>query len=303
MEEAVIQTTSLPAGLQIKAGKFFSDFGRMNAQHSHQWDFVDQPLVYKLLFGDHGLNEKGAQLSWLAPTRHHLLFGVEALQGENELLANNIGGDHLPRREGPRLWGEWVKFSPNLGNEHGLQLGTFYGHGAHQEAHDADDNGVMDHWLNGHSGFWGASAVYKYDVAKPHGEGDILLQTEYVMRKKNLTVKDHDLSPAMIGRDRTDQQDGFYAQGLYGFLPRWRAGVRWDHVGLTNKGELPDGTVERFGDSARYAAMIDFSPTEFSRLRLQVSKGDYATSDGREDVVEVFLQFVISLGTHGAHKF
>ncbi|MCA1809255.1 MAG: hypothetical protein LC725_07400 [Lentisphaerae bacterium] len=84
LEEAVIQTTCLPWGTQIKLGKFFSEFTRINAQHAHAWNFTDAPLIHQLFFGEHGINDKGVQLSWLAPTPFFLQFGAEAFQGENE---------------------------------------------------------------------------------------------------------------------------------------------------------------------------------------------------------------------------
>ncbi len=46
VEEAFMQTTDLPWGLQVKAGQFFSAFGRINPTHPHTWDFADDPLVH-----------------------------------------------------------------------------------------------------------------------------------------------------------------------------------------------------------------------------------------------------------------
>ena len=40
LEEGYFQTRSLPYGLKVKGGKFLSDFGYINKQHPHQWDFV-----------------------------------------------------------------------------------------------------------------------------------------------------------------------------------------------------------------------------------------------------------------------
>jgi hypothetical protein len=51
MEVAEIETTGLPLGLKVKGGKFYSDFGYLNAQHAHEWDFSDQPLIYQLRWG------------------------------------------------------------------------------------------------------------------------------------------------------------------------------------------------------------------------------------------------------------
>ena len=317
LEEAVIQTTCLPGGLQLQGGKFFSNFSRINAQHSHEWDFVDPPLANQLVFGDHGLNEKGLQLSWLAPTPFQLLFGVEAFQGQNELAFQHHGEDPFDSASGPRVCLGWLKIGPNLPDSHGLELGLAGGRGVHQEEHDALDNadwfdngnvafasdGEADHWLDGHTTFFGADAVYKYDAARQHGAGDWTLQAGYLWRRQDLALVDHILPPAPVGENRVDTQDGYYAQAIYGFLPRWRAGLRWDQVGLINRSELPDGVRETFDDSRRLSAMLDFSPSEFSRLRLQVARGEYEVDDGNEDVWQVFIQWMISLGTHGAHRF
>jgi hypothetical protein len=54
----------------------------------------------------------------------------------------------------------------------------------------------------------------------------------------------------------------------------------------------------------RYTAMLEFSPTEFSRFRLQY---DYDRSrylgGAQKDVHEVLLQVNIAVGPHGAHSF
>jgi hypothetical protein len=46
--------------------------------------------------------------------------------------------------------------------------------------------------------------------------------------------------------------------------------------------------------------MLDFSPSEFSRLRLQLarSRTQPDTTDN-----QVFLQYILSLGAHGAHRY
>lgn len=303
MEVAEIETTGLPWGLQAKAGKFFSNFGYINAQHSHAWDFSDQPLIYELTLGEHGLNEKGAQLSWLAPTPFYLLFGAEVFQGENEKMFATVEADELPASDGPGLGVGWVKFAPNLSGNHACQFGLFGASGRHQEEHDGDEDGVADHWLDGRSSFWGADAVYKYDAGKSYGQGDWTVQAEYLYRVVDLTVEQHDLSPAVVGNDKVNKQDGFYTQVAYGFMPRWRGGLRLDMVGLTNSEEVPSGLESDYGESWRTSAMVDFSPSEFSRIRFQASNGDYETEDGTQNVWDAFVQLTVSLGAHGAHTF
>ena len=66
VEEGYLTTLSLPAGLQVRAGKLFSPFGRINQQHPHVWDFVDAPLAARLVAAEK-LSGPGADVAWLAP--------------------------------------------------------------------------------------------------------------------------------------------------------------------------------------------------------------------------------------------
>src|SRR5436190_8109713 len=81
LEETYLQTTSLPADLQLKGGQFFANFGRQNPQHPHQWAFVDEPLILTRAFGPEGLRNVGAQLSWLAPTPFYTEATLGVLDG------------------------------------------------------------------------------------------------------------------------------------------------------------------------------------------------------------------------------
>lgn len=303
IEEAVVQTTSLPFFLTLSGGKFFSGIGRINRQHSHDWDFFDQPLVYEMLFGPHGLQETGAQVTWLAPTPFYLLFGLEAFNGENEKMFQSIKAEELPSRDGPRLWTGFLKVSPKLGARHDVQMGLSFAYGRHQEAHDGNGDGTDDHWLDGETNLWGLDTVYKYNAGRPHGQGDVVVQAEYFNRLKDLKVEQHDLRPSFTGREREDHQDGYYIQALYGFAPRWRAGLRWEQVGLINDVKLPDLTQEDFDPSSRAALMLDWKLSEFSALRAQAARGRYETEDGSEDVWEYILQWQVTFGKHAAHYF
>ena len=84
IEEAYVVTTALPAGWQVKGGKFKSNFSRLDAQHPHAWDFWDIALPYRAFLGDEGLGgEKGVQLTYLPALPIYTFFGAEVLQGEN----------------------------------------------------------------------------------------------------------------------------------------------------------------------------------------------------------------------------
>lgn len=307
LEEAVILTTALPFGLQVKLGKFFSDYSRLNAQHAHEWNFTDAPLIQQALFGDHGLNEKGVQVSWLAPTPFYLNLGIEVLQGENEAAFVYHGDGPLPERDGPRAGVGWLKAAPNLYGPHAVQFGLFAAHGIHQEEHLGAEGhaDVSSHYLDGHQTFWGADVVYRYTPPRAYGHGAFTIEGGYIGRRKDVELVAHNNPEraGLLGRSLVEEQDGLYLQALYGFAPRWRTGIRGEMLGLTNRRTRPSGASEAFDESYRGSAMIDWTLTEFSRLRLQCSFGRYDTDEGKEDVAEVFLQAVFSLGAHGAHRF
>lgn len=309
-EEAWIQTRAFLPGLQLRAGKFLSGFGYINRQHPHQWDFVDQALAYDLLFGG-SLNELGVQATYLPDLPVYLQLGFEALQGDNEFVASRIGPEGAPffaDEGGPRLFTGFARVAPDMGFSSALQAGFSYGRSRlHQELHGEEGeegDGFADEAFEGTTTFWGLEAVYGYDSGKMYGKGDLTLQGEYVRRDRSLYVVAEGSVPLSEGGRRADfAQDGVYAQAVYGFAPRWTAGFRFDAAGLTNRAEEAGAGPTSLGGSRRYTIAATFNPTEFSRLRIQYSRGDFAVRGGREGFGQLWLQLQVSLGAHGAHAF
>ena len=308
LEEAWFQTRSLPAGLKIKGGKFFSGIGYANEQHPHQWDFVDQNLPYLALLGDHGLNDTGVQITWLPDWGTYTLFGLEALQGNQEVVGAIID-DEEERAEtnlgdvddGPRTFTAFVKVAPDLGYSHALQFGASYVYASQQQEIHPDP---VEHSLDGDMGLWGLDLVYKYDSPRSYGAGDFKLQSEYLYETKDLTVRYHETDPARVGEARNFAEDGFYVQGVYGIAPRWQFGLRYDTVGLGINEKSGDGIpTEDMDSSGRWTTALTWNPTEFSRLRLQFERANVATEEGDEQVDIFYLQYIMSMGSHGAHKF
>jgi len=294
-EEAVLQTTSLPYGLTLSGGKIKSGIGRLNRQHAHAWDFLDAPLVYRAMFGDENLSGDGTQLTWLAPTPFYLLFGTEVFNGDNEHSFSMSDADNMPQHDAPRLYTAFMKTGPDLGPNNALQFGLSALSGRHQVWDEDEDAGA-----DGESRIFGTDFVYKHDAKRSHGEGDFILQGEYFYRDQDLD------DPVGAWRDLPSwaaRQDGYYVQGLYGFLPRWRTGLRWDQVGLINDVQNPEEGDISCGDSRRLSAMLDWKLSEFSLLRAQAGRGWYAVEDGREDAWECALQWQVTFGKHGAHDF
>jgi hypothetical protein len=95
---------------------------------------------------------------------------------------------------------------------------------------------------------------------------------------------------------------GIYSQLLWGFRKGWVAGVRGDHVAMTDSHFTDDPDRQ---PRSRISANLTWYPTEFSKLRLQYNH-DFLQSDfffPAREADSVFLQFEFILGAHGAHKF
>lgn len=329
LEEAWLQSRNLPAGFKLKAGKFFSGIGYANAQHPHQWDFTDQNLPYLNFFGGN-LTATGLQATWLPELPVYTLLGLELAQGDDNdrfgAIANDevleeeaeelgdLGGAFagvdedafdLDEEDNPRLLTAFLKVAPDLGYSHALQLGAFAAYNdQHQEIHGEAGDGDL-HTLEGEAWLWGLDAVYKYDSPRAYGAGDVVLQGEYMREKKDLDLTFHQaFFPALpADPEREFTTDGFYLQGRYGIAPRWQAALRYDKLGMTNKAENSGSRLDDIDSSDRWTAALTWTPSEFSRFRLQWATADVVHEGMDEDLEYVYLQYVLSLGTHGAHKF
>jgi len=303
VEEAFIQNSGSLPGVTIKAGRMLSGFGYLNEIHQHAWDFVDAPLVHQAFFGGQ-LKEDGLQARWLAPTPVFVEFGVEAGRGANfpgtERNSNGLNSTMV-----------FAHVGDDVGVSNSYRVGASYRvTKAEDRAYDDMDalgNEVTDAFT-GDSKIWGVDFVWKWAPNGNSVERNFKFQAEYMRRVEDGSLA-FDTAGANLSDGYRSSQSGWYAQGAWQFIPRWRVGLRYDQldsgstdIGLVDSGALTAADFPMLAayDPRRTTAMIDFSPSEFSRLRLQFAR-DEARPDESDN--QVFLQYVMSLGAHGAHKF
>ncbi|MEQ1668052.1 MAG: TonB-dependent receptor [Sulfuriferula sp.] len=328
IEEAWLRTQFLPAGLQLKGGKLFSDVGYLNNQHPHAWDFVDQALPYQMLFGG-SLRGDGVQVSWLAPTAFYLRLGAEAVNSGNAGVAAYVGPttatNGLPinfasASTWPAVVTAFAKVGGAFGLNHELQTGLSWVHSRqHQELHYAHP-GINEakHGLQGSAEMMGLDVVYKYYAFRNNGAGDFKLQAEYWYQNKDTFLIYHELKPGLVGQPRDLYLDAAYVQALYGIAPRWQVGLRYDIAGILHEARRDEATVGPTNTSAfdsmdRYSAVLSWRIRDNQQLRLQLSQAYVAVpedtnGDGVDEAVrrtfnQVFLQYQIALGSHAAHRF
>ena len=80
LEEAYVQTRTLPAGLQVRAGRFPSQIGYLNEQNPHADDFVERPLLYRASLGGHWFDD-GVRVNLTLPTAQYWMVGAELFRG------------------------------------------------------------------------------------------------------------------------------------------------------------------------------------------------------------------------------
>ena len=93
LEEAFLTSSALPYGLQLEVGHFLTEFGQINPQHPHSWDWIDQPVVSSRMFGGDGMRQAGFRASWLPPTPwfSEIHFGMQNANGVT--MASFLGGE------------------------------------------------------------------------------------------------------------------------------------------------------------------------------------------------------------------
>ena len=102
IEEAALQTDSLPGNLTVKAGRFFGEFGRLSYIHDHELPVVNRPLVLDQYIGGESRTD-GIQVNWLLPVEHYVSLTVG--------VGNQFGGDNPPNDVGQfRHLGGWNYF-------------------------------------------------------------------------------------------------------------------------------------------------------------------------------------------------
>ncbi|UCV19213.1 OprO/OprP family phosphate-selective porin [Ferribacterium limneticum] len=306
VEEAWFQSLAIGHGVGLKGGRMRSGIGYLNEQHPHMWDFADAPLMYRAMFGDHAsYAQDGLQFKWLAPTPVFLEFGAEVGRG-----ANFPGTDR--NKNGAGAGAIFAHIGGDVGVSNDWRAGVSYlktkasARGAHF-AGTVDDE--VEGLFSGNSSTWLADFVWKW---APNGNPkyqNFKFQTEYFSRQENgdLTCATPEDASATVSCDGQvsaykTRQSGWYAQGVYQFTPQWRAGLRYEQLdsGTRDFGANAANLVVDSYRPKKASVMVDYSWSEFSRVRLQLAqdKSMLGITDN-----QLTLQYVMSLGAHGAHKF
>jgi len=265
IEEAYVQTTSLPYFLKLKAGKFRSDFGRINAKHHHTWNFDSQPIIYEALFGVENLSDAGLQLQWIVPSDTYIMIGLEAMQGTNE--------QSFGYAESNNLYNGYIKSSLDIGDDLSILAGISIAHGKNTTLNSTD--------------IYGTDLTFRQQLGSYSA---IIWQSEYLQRAKKLT-------------SQTDHQAGLYSELIYQQNNNYSYAIRYDLI-TKNETDLSTYIGLDTNNLQRYSAKIDYHPFPMSRLRLCYTYDSSKIIDSkRKNINEVMLSLNIAAGAHAAHNY
>lgn len=295
VEEVFLLTQTLPFGLQVKAGTYFTEFGRLNPQHPHSWSFVDQPIINTRFMGGDGLRGPGARISWLSPLPWYseIIGGIHNANGEtmasflsseaNDSFAGYPFVERETRTLKDFLWtGRWMN-TVTLGETVTTNLGL---------------SGL---WGPNRTGVANQTSIKGLDVYikwKPilnnRGFPFLFFQGETMWRSYEAGGYTITESPPEILRD-----SGFYAQLLWGFTRGWVAGIKSEKA----QGD-GDNSSDPFRDQrSRWSANLTWYPSEYSKLRINYN---FEQAEHREDekpIHSLWFQFEFRIGQHAPHKF
>jgi hypothetical protein len=323
LEEAFVQTLQLPFGLhergaQLELGTFFTEFGRLNPQHPHRWDWQDQPIVMTRFFGEDGVRGPGARLGWLLPLPWYseVHVGMQNAQGETmvSFLANDevfeerpIGGRPFAGA-GTRDLGDFVYLARwvnggDLSDTLSAQVGGSFLYGPNASGAD------------GRTRLYGLDGVLKWrPLVSDRGWPFVKLEGELIFRDYHAdgfsgcadAAEDGEPCDELLSLGSKTLHDwGGYLQLLWGFRRPFALGVRYEYA--TGSGEsvgIYDGRSDDpfRDDRQRVAPLLVYYPSEFARLRLQYNYDRaHFSEQGANHTVWLGLEF--GLGPHAAHSF
>lgn len=288
LEEAWVQTRTLPAGLQLRAGRFSSQMGYLNEQHPHADDFVQRPLLYRAFLGGHWFDD-GVRINWTAPTDLYLRLGLEVFRGRQLVEAAESS-----RRPGAVVLS--ARAGGDIGRSQSWQAGLALLHNRREAA--LEPEGEEGHAAEGeeahaHGASFSGRRMWLGDIAwKWAPEGNNRQQQLRIVYEHAVVLRPNRFATS------SDRHHAGYLSAVYRFAPAWEAGVRADVLRVRE-------VHEDHADDSRLreaAVMIAYKPSHAQTLRVQFTRqqdrGGFPAANR-----SVQLQYILNFGAHASHSF
>lgn len=298
LEEAAIETTALPFGLQVKAGQFFADFTRLGKVHPHDLPFVDHPPVIETLVGGE-TKGRGVELNWVPPIGKYVRFTLG--------VVDNLGAERSSLAGADSSGGSTAIFRAS--ETRGFGSLTYYGRAA--SIFELTDSMFLHLGANtlrgrdeGTRTLWGGDAKLVWQ--RPGGdEAEVGGELLSGRQTGNLSYPLNGMEEAAA------TGNGAYAYAQYRIGKSWTPGVRLDYLRTrtlaeadSTGGTTPD-SIESSEETRRaLSGYLGYQFSEYQRLRLQFSyiRSNTAIAGESKHDLQAFFQWTILLGNH-QHSF
>ena len=270
LEEGFVTLTSLPGGLLTKVGKMRAAFGKVNSLHNHVLPWADRPLVINnLVGGEDGIDDAGVSVAHLIP--NPWIF----LEATGQVFRGDSGPEEQPlyqtNQRGQLSYVAHLRGYGDLSESTNLDLGFSYSRGY-------NGSGLSQNIDDLTTSLLGFDATLRWKPLRRSIYHSFVGRSEVIWSHRE---QPNGLQSGM----------GYYVSGDYQLARRWFAGVRFD-----GSDRAYDSTLRDTGGSA----LLTFWPSEFSQIRGQYRRTNYAIGPAAN---ELLFQFQFSIGAHGAHPF
>jgi len=266
VEEASIESTSLPVGFNVRLGKFFIPFGKHSPLHTHHFPFTDAPVGINTFLGE-GLTDCGGMLAASLPMPWYSDAIVYCVEGSTETFD--------PDNADVVFGGRFTNFL-DLSDNATFELGGSALSGPASADYFGCDNRIT---------VYGIDMTYKWICGtQSHGPA--------------LTIQGELLVPD-LSNEYSDPY-GWYVLSQYRFHHNWWVGACYG-MADTDIGS-GFGNLDLLSVNTRESKLnFTFAPSEFSALRAEI----VYTDDKFEDINDLSfrLQANFTIGSHPAHIY
>jgi hypothetical protein len=270
LEEGFVTLTSLPGGLLTKVGKMRAAFGKVNSLHNHVLPWADRPLVTgNLVGGEDGISDAGVSVARLIP--NPWIF----LEATGQVFRGDSGSEQSPlyqtSQRGQLSYVAHLRGYHDISESTNIDLGASWSRGYNASGLPQDIDDLTTRLI-------GFDATVRWKPLRRSIYHSFVGRSEIIWSRRE--------QPSGV-----QNANGFYVSGDYQLARRWFAGVRFDA-----SDRAYDASLRDTGGSA----LLTFWPSEFSQIRGQYRRTNYALGPAANEFI---FQFQFSIGAHGAHPF
>ena len=309
--EAVLSTTSLPWGLQLRAGRFQVPFGKQNETHRVHLPTIDYPHVIQRFLGAHGGRGTGFAAgyisNWLGFRQELVLTALERFPEGHDAGSEHTSQGHVtfePLSASPpnrtlqglgytgRLRTSWhvglassFEVSVNAGTGRSAQPFGCENFG-HYEACPA---GRGETAVNARQSLVGADLTFRWQPGSSNGARSLVVQSEFMRQQNAIPRLPLGAPPQATYLGPSEDPAGAYALARFQLSRRIYVGTRFDWVESIVQGER---------NTLASSAYLQLAPSDLSKLVLGLERVRRAVGGS---VNRVLVQITIGIGPRRTH--